>query len=396
MSGGVLHERYAQALGARGYQADAAQLAALGQLEALRAHLLEPRAGAWRRLGGAWRRLTGRTRPRGLAAQRLLAASAASAASAMPAAPAALAAGGVYLYGAVGRGKTMLLDLFHEALPPGLGQRTHFHHFMRDVHARLTHLRARRAPLEALARALARHTRVLCLDELFVSDIADAMILGALFEALLRADVALVITSNLAPSELYGGGLQRSRFLPTIELLVSRLAQCRLDGAVDYRLRQLQRLPIYLDSREAGSSAQLERLFGELAGGSGERNPALRLLGRTVRALRCRADVVWFDFATLCDGARSQNDYADLAQEFRTVMLSGVPLFGAPEQDDAARRFIALVDEFYDQGTKLVLSAAAAPPGLYPCGRLHAEFARTASRLVEMQAPAYLARSRRS
>jgi cell division protein ZapE len=242
---------------------------------------------------------------------------------------------------------------------------------------------------------LAAQARVLCLDELYVSDIADAMILGALFEAMLRHDVLLVITSNRAPHELYRDGLQRSRFLPTIALLERELEQCSLDGGVDYRLRQLQRAPIYLDSRAPDSRARLLRLYTELAGEHGESRTELRILGRTLRAVRCRGDVVWFDFDTLCEGSRSQNDYADLAQEFRTVLVSEVPVFSAPEHDDAARRFIALVDEFYDQGTKLVLSAAAAPSELYRLGRLQLEFQRTASRLVEMQTRAYLARARR-
>jgi len=222
------------------------------------------------------------------------------------------------------------------------------------------------------------------------------MILAGLFEALLRHGVLLVITSNQAPHELYRDGLQRSRFLPTIELLEHRLVQCSLDGGADYRLRQLQRVPIYLDSRDPDSTARLQRLFTELSGESGRSRTEVVILGRSVAAVRCRADVVWFDFQTLCAGTRSQNDYVDLAQEFRTVLLSDVPVFSTPEQDDAARRFIALVDEFYDQGTKLVLSAAAAPAELYRGGRLELEFQRTSSRLVEMQSAAYLARSRRA
>jgi cell division protein ZapE len=364
----TLHERYARELTARGYEADAAQYAALEPLEALRTRVLE------RDTRGFWRRLVGR-----VARREAL----------QP------GASGVYLYGAVGRGKTMLMDLFYDSLPQPERLRSHFHHFMRDVHEQLRLLSARPAPLEAVARALAAQTRVLCLDELYVSDIADAMILAALFEALLHHGVPLVITSNLAPHELYRDGLQRSHFLPTIALLEHTLVQCSLDGGIDYRLRQLQRAPIYLDSYAPDSGARLQRLFTELAGEQGQSRTEVRILGRSVGAVRCRADVVWFDFDTLCAGSRSQNDYADLAQEFRTVLLSDVPVFNAPEQDDAARRFIALVDEFYDQGTKLVLSAAAVPSELYRSARLQLEFQRTASRLVEMQTPVYLARSRR-
>jgi cell division protein ZapE len=369
--GPSLQQRYQEQLLARGYHGDEAQRAALEPLEALRRQLLRPtRGGFWRRL---WPH-SGHSRP-GHASHADL--------------------HGVYLFGGVGRGKTMLMDLFYDSLPLAQRRRSHFHHFMRDVHARLRQLGARRAPLEAVARELAAQLRVLCLDELYVSDIADAMILGTLFAALLRLRVVLVITSNLAPHELYRDGLQRSRFLPTIALLQRELQQCALDGGVDYRLRQLQRVPIYLDSRSADSSERLLRLFTELAGDPGESQREIRVLGRTLPVVRCHGDVVWFDFATLCEGSRSQNDYADLAQEFRTVLVSDVPVFTEPAQDDAARRFIALIDEFYDQGTKLALSAAAAPAQLYRAGRLYLEFQRTASRLIEMQTPAYLARARR-
>jgi cell division protein ZapE len=366
--GRSLRERFARQASARGYDADAAQDAALARLEALRERVLESAPPSalrrWLRRLGARQTIPAGTR-------------------------------GVYLYGSVGRGKTALMDLFFESLPPPIRQRSHFHHFMRDVHERLRRLRYRRSPLEALARMLAARTRVLCLDELYVGDIADAMILGALFEALLREGVWLVITSNLAPKDLYLDGLQRSRFLPTIELLESKLELCPLEGGTDYRLRQLQRVPIYLDSRAPETASRLQALFNELAGEHGETHTELRILGRTLHAVACRADVAWFEFAVLCESSRSQNDYVDIAQEFRTILLSGVPVFSEPEQDDAARRFIALIDELYDQGTKLVVSAAAAPADLYRSGRLEASFRRTSSRLIEMQTPAYLARARR-
>ena len=364
----TLLERYARESAVRGYDTDPAQRAALGRLEALRTRVLAARPAGF--LGRWTRRLT---EPRARSAGRH----------------------GIYLYGAVGRGKTMLMDLFFDSLPEDQGQRRHFHHFMRDVHERLRSVRRRRAPLEAVARDLAAQLRVLCLDELYVSDIADAMILGALFEALLRQGVWLVITSNQAPADLYKDGLQRSRFLPTIALLEFELEQCPLAGELDYRLRQLQRAPIYLDSDASDSDARLRRLFAQLEGEQGDTRQALSILGRAVPVVRCRGDVAWFEFDVLCEGSRSQNDYAELAQEFRTIMLSHVPVFSAPEQDDAARRFIALVDEFYDQGTKLIVTAAAPPQELYRGDRLAAAFQRTASRLVEMQTAAYLARPRR-
>jgi cell division protein ZapE len=363
-----LRERYERELAARGYTADAAQSAAIDHLETLRNRLLaEDGTGLWQRLR-----------------QRLA-----------PRRDAVRATRGVYLWGGVGRGKTWLMDLFYDSLPLAARRRSHFHHFMRDMHEQLRQLGARREPLLLLARRIARHTRVLCLDELYVNDIVDAMLLGGLFQALLSYDVLLVITSNVPPGELYRDGLQRSRFLPAIALLERELDVLAVDGGVDYRLRRLQRRPIYLDSHAADSGAQLQALFDELAGDHGETAVELRISGRRVRALRRRGDVIWFNFATLCEEARSPNDYADIAHEFSTVLLSDVPVFTTEQQDNAARRFIALIDEFYDQGVKLVLSAAAAPAQLYRGELLQLEFRRTASRLIEMQTEIYLARPRR-
>jgi cell division protein ZapE len=359
---GPLRARYAAELAQRGYRADAAQEHALEHLEALRARVLAAPPSSW---WSRWRR-----RP-------------------------APARSGIYLFGGVGRGKTWLMDLFYDSLAPLPRERSHFHHFMRDVHAALRQRHSRRSPLDAVAAALAARVRVLCLDELYVADIADAMILGALFEALLRRQVQLVITSNLPPRELYRDGLQRSRFLPAIALLERTLELVPVDGPVDYRLLQLRARPIYLDSAAVDSAARMQALFDALAGEYGDEHGMLEIQGRPIRTLRRRGDVVWFDFATLCEGARSQTDYVEIALEFRTVLLSSVPVFLDATQDDAARRFIALVDEFYDQGTKLVLSAAAAPGALYRAQRLHFEFQRASSRLVEMQTEGYLARPHR-
>ena len=352
--GETLLQRYERSRSERGYLPDNAQLAAIERLEALRTRALaKPHA---RRSGRA---------PHGL-----------------------------YLYGGVGRGKTWLMDLFYDSVP-GLALRRHFHHFMRDVHAQLHQLRSGRDPLDAVAKSLASTHRVLCLDELYVSDIADAMILGTLFEALLRHGLMLVITSNFAPRELYPGGLQRERFVPAIELLERELEVYSLEGGVDYRLRQMRRAPTYLDSGAPDSAARLQHLYAQLTGEAGQSATQLSILGHSLTALARHGDVVWFSFDTLCEGPRSQNDYAEIAQEFSTVLLSDVPVFRGPEQDNAARRFIALIDEFYDQGTKLVLSAAAAPAELYRAKRLRLEFRRTASRLIEMQTETYLARPRR-
>lgn len=361
----TLREAYERELEARGYHADEAQLRALAQLEALRLQLLaRPKPGALARLLG--RPHIGA--PAGEGQCR-----------------------GLYLWGAVGRGKTWLMDLFYESLP-GEARRLHFHHFMREVHELLGELRNRRDPLPVVASALAARSTVLCLDELFVADIADAMILGGLFEALLREGVTLVMTSNSAPGELYRGGLQRARFLPAIALLQRELRIVELDGAIDYRLRQLKRRPIYLPSQSADTPARLAALFEALADREAEPQRELLIQGRPLQAIRRSGEVVWFSFATLCEGARSQNDYVELAADFHTLLLSEVPVFAEPQQDDAARRFIALVDELYDQGVKLIVSAAAAPETLYRGERLRETFQRTVSRLTEMQSEAYLAR----
>jgi cell division protein ZapE len=364
----TLAELYQRELTRQGFEADPAQRLAVAQLEQLRLRLIQavPAGRVTARLG----KLLRVTKP---AAGRR----------------------GLYLWGGVGRGKTWLMDLFHDSLPPGLAHRTHFHHFMRDVHRELQQLQQQSEPLRLVAEKLARDTSVLCLDELFVSDIADAMILGALFEALLGAGVMLVITSNAAPAGLYRDGLQRARFLPAIALLESRLVVHELGGGVDYRLQQLQRAPIYLSSVNAAAAReQMSQLFARLAGDHGERGAELRIGGRPLAAWRRSSDVVWFGFDTLCEGMRSQNDYVEIAEEFHTVFLSDVPRFDAA-QDDAARRFIALVDEFYDQGVKLVVSAAAAPAELYQGERLAFEFQRTSSRLIEMQSRRYLGRAHR-
>jgi len=297
---------------------------------------------------------------------------------------------GVYLWGGVGRGKTWLMDLFFDSLGGG-ARRQHFHQLMRELHAALAAIRQREAPLEIIARRMARRAQLWCLDELQVTDIADAMLLGTLFEALLRAGVTLVFTSNLPPAGLYRDGLQRARFLPAIALLERRLDVLEVDAGTDYRLRQLRQAPIYFDRGDPATPERFAALFSGLAGQHGESARHLVINGRHVSAQRRAGDVVWFSFATLCAGARSAVDYAELADSFHTVFVSDIPVLDAT-QDDTARRLVSLVDEFYDRGVKLIASAAAAPAQLYRGERLAFEFRRTASRLVEMQSEAYLAR----
>jgi cell division protein ZapE len=297
---------------------------------------------------------------------------------------------GLYLWGGVGRGKTFLMDLFRA----GLGvpsRRDHFHRFMKDVHSRLRGLRDLEDPLEHVAAGIARDTRVLCLDELFVSDIADAMLLSGLFSGLVGHGVTLVFTSNSPPAELYRDGLQRSRFLPAIALIERCTETVNVDGGLDYRLRQLEKAPLYLAAEEPFADEALALRFTEIAGEPGEAGGTLPVEGREIRTRRRTDDVVWFDFEALCGGPRSAADYVEIARDFHTVFVSGVPVFDA-SLDDPARRFIALVDEFYDRNVKLVMSAAALPDALYRGERLAFAFERTRSRLAEMQTHDYLAR----
>jgi len=296
---------------------------------------------------------------------------------------------GLYLWGGVGRGKTFLVDAFHAELPIRDKRREHFHRLMHDVHARLAKHRDRASPLEQVASDLAAKARILCIDEFVVGDVADAMILGTLLEALFRRGVTLVATSNLPPTELYRGGLQRERFLPAIALIEEHCRVMELDGGTDYRLRQLERAMLWLGPATAEADARLAAEFEQLADGRGERDVKVQVEGRPVRARREAEGVVWFDFRELCEGPRSAADYIEIARCYQAVFLSGVPVMGAAA-DDAARRFITLVDELYDRGVKLVVSAAAdAPEALYRGERLAFEFRRAASRLHEMQSAQY-------
>jgi cell division protein ZapE len=365
---GDLQHSYQRELAQRHLRSDPAQLAVLAQLEDLRRRLMVAAPAPHGRLP-RWLGVFSRREPR---------------------APLQ----GLYLWGGVGRGKTWLMDLFFDSLPFKQRRRRHFHRFMHEVHLQLRRLKLRRDPLEEIARTIARETRVLCLDELYVADIADAMILAGLFAGLFRRGVTLVATSNVPLRDQYPDGLQRQRFLPAIGLLERHLEVVRIGGSTDYRLRQLSGAGIYLPADGAGSGARLEALFGELAGHAGEARGAIEIEGRPIAVLRAAAGVVWFDFAALCSAPRSQDDYIEIAREYQALIVSAVPRFDAAREDEA-RRFIALIDELYDRNVKLIVSAAAPPAALYHGERLHALFARTASRLTEMQSEAYLAREHR-
>ncbi|WP_280552408.1 cell division protein ZapE [Halomonas sp. 25-S5] len=307
-----------------------------------------------------------------------------------PSAPALPAIHGLYCWGGVGRGKTYLMDAFFETLPFPEKMRTHFHRFMQRVHNELEHYKGERNPLTLIAAKFAAEARVICFDEFFVKDITDAMILANLLESLFAHGVVLVATSNIVPGELYKDGLQRARFLPAIDLLERHCEVVNVDSGIDYRLRALERAEIFHAPLDDEAEAELARSFREIAGHEGEAGAPIEINRRVLHARRLHDDVVWFEFSELCDGPRSQNDYIELAREFHSVLVSNVTRMGA-SQDDQARRFINMVDEFYDRGVKLLMSAEVQAEQLYRDGRLEFEFQRTLSRLQEMQSHDYLA-----
>ena len=304
---------------------------------------------------------------------------------------------GVYLWGPVGRGKTFLMDSFYRCLPLVRRRRVHFHHFMRDVHRELDDLKGTVDPLDALAGRIAKRYRLICFDEIALSDVADALILGRLLRRTLEKGVVYCMTSNYHPDELYKGGLKREDFLPAIELIKSRLDVIGVDGGADYRKRALQRLKVYHAPLAPDTDRALMQAFRSIAEVEEERHE-LDVEGRVIPYRHRAGGVVWFDFKAICGGGRSQNDYIDLAKRFHTVVVSGVPRMGLDRADEA-RRFTLLVDVFYDQRVKLVLSAEAEPDSLLFRGtrsgdaQLQAmifQFNRTASRLAEMQTREYL------
>lgn len=303
---------------------------------------------------------------------------------------------GMYLYGGVGRGKTYMMDVFYESLPFERKMRTHFHRFMQRVHAELGKLKQQKNPLELVAKVISAEARVLCFDEFFVSDIGDAMILGGLLEHLLAQGVVLVATSNIEPGSLYENGLQRERFIPAIALLQKYTQVIELDNGTDYRLRSLQQAKIFYSPLGEDADAELSKSFAHLAHEHAQRstNAHVEVLGRQILAKECADDVIWFDFQQLCGGPRSAYDYIELAKLYHAVILSNVPQLAAPS-DDMARRFISMVDEFYDRNVKLIIAAQVPLLELYKGKNLAFPFERTTSRLLEMQSEDYLAREHR-
>lgn len=296
---------------------------------------------------------------------------------------------GIYLWGGVGRGKTFLMDLFFGSLKIEKKKRIHFHRMLHDIHARLKTLDDIEDPLDRVAADIATETRVLCFDEFFVSDIGDAMILGRLLEGLFDRGVVLVTTSNAQPADLYKGGLQRERFLPAIALLEKRSHVIELDGGPDYRLKLLQEAGTFLTPSGNEADLRLAHYFEEIASGATVEKHVLNVLGRNIQTQRCAKGIVWFDFRDICDGPRSQEDYIEIARWYPTVIVSDMPVLDQ-RLENPARRFIAMVDEFYDRKVKLILSAEANVDTLYQGSRLQFEFERTASRLTEMQSNEYL------
>ncbi|GHA87652.1 cell division protein ZapE [Lysobacter bugurensis] len=352
---------YAAGVARGDWSFDAAQQSALDELDRLYDALVTPpRRGLFDRLGD---RLFGRTPPPPT---------------------------GLYLWGGVGRGKTFLIDLFFDALPIEHKRRTHFHRFMREVHAQLRAHAGASDPLALIARQWRDSLRVLVLDEFFVNDIGDAMLLGRLLERLFAEGVALVTSSNTAPENLYLHGLQRERFLPAIEQIQAHCATVHLDSPNDYRLRALTRSPVYRTPLDEQAEAWLTTRWIELTAGAPRIDGPLVIDERTIPVRALAEGHAWFDFGALCDGPRAASDYIEIATEYHTVLVGGVPRFDG-RNDDPARRFVHLVDEFYDRHVNLVCTAADTPERLYAGGKLDGAFERTASRLVEMQSSDYLA-----
>ena len=355
-------ERYQQELTRPDFSVDSVQAAAVSRLDAIYAGLLAFNAPE-RRFLKRWRRAAApRTPLRGL-----------------------------YLWGAVGRGKTFMVDIFFDCLPEGIARRVHFHSFMRSVHRELKGIRGVQNPLDRVVAGWAEELRMLCLDEFHVVDITDAMLLSQLLSAMFERGISLVTTSNEAPDALYQGGLQRERFLPAIALLKAHLEVFELSSMVDYRLRTLTQAATYYHPQSRETEQALARQFAALAHGALQSSEPITIEGRAIPVRMQAEGVVWFDFDALCGGPRAVADYIEIACCFHTVVVSGIPLF-SDDQNDAARRFVNLVDEFYDSGVNLLVSAAAGPTSLYRGSRLNQPFQRTISRLIEMQSEEYLAK----
>lgn len=360
--------RYQQALDAGEYQADAVQRQAVTQLDqiyqALQQLPASTNAGKRRNLLSRWLGKNEET-----TAQRPVQ--------------------GLYMWGGVGRGKTWLMDLFFHSLPGDRKLRLHFHRFMLRVHEELTELQGQENPLEIVADGFKAQTDVLCFDEFFVSDITDAMLLATLLQALFARGITLVATSNIIPDNLYRNGLQRARFLPAIDLINEYCDVMNVDAGIDYRLRTLTQAHLYLTPLNQQTQDTMDHIFLKLAGHAGEEAPVLQINHRPMPTLRAVEGVLAIDFHTLCEEPRSQLDYIALSRLYHSVMLYNVRIMG-PLKENTARRFLALVDEFYERHVKLVIAAEASMFEIYQGEQLKFEFQRCLSRLQEMQSEEYL------
>ena len=299
---------------------------------------------------------------------------------------------GLYFYGGVGRGKTYLVDLFFDSIQSEKKQRLHFHHFMLKVHKKLTELQGQADPLKEIAKQFASETDIICFDEFFVEDITDAMILAGMFEALFTEGVILVATSNIHPDHLYRNGLQRARFLPAIELINQHCEVFNLDGGKDYRLGRLIEAEIYHDALNPNVKAKMQSNFDTFAAGDKQYMQVIIINDRPLTTIATSSDTLSIEFNELCDGPRSVHDYIELAILYRTVLVSNIPQMN-DQHNDLTRRFIAMVDEFYDRNVILILSAEVDVIELYKGTRLTFEFQRCVSRLLEMQSKTYLSKA---
>jgi cell division protein ZapE len=356
-----VREFYLATLTERGYQSDAAQLAAVSALERCENEWIEYKA---RRRNAITKLIIRPPIPRG-----------------------------VYMHGGVGRGKSFLMDCFFQSVPLTRKTRLHFHEFMREVHRELQDLKGIANPLDELGARIARRFRLICFDEFHVADVTDAMILHRLLLAMFNNRVSIVTTSNFHPDALYPNGLHRDRILPAIDLLKAKLQVINVDAGTDYRQHTLAQMEMQLCPLGEAADAAMAQAFDRLAEAR-EEAPVMNIEHRELRALRRAGGVVWFDFKTLCGGPRSQNDYLEIASRFHTVLLSNVPQM-PPRMASEARRFTWLVDVLYDRRVKLLMSCEVPVEQLYTEGPLAHEFPRTVSRLHEMQSAPFLALARR-
>jgi cell division protein ZapE len=362
VSSGPINAAYQAALSRRGYQADEAQLAAVDRLNQLALEFTEYK----QQRSNAFKRLIHRPEvPRG-----------------------------IWLWGGVGRGKSFIMDTFYDNVNVRRKQRVHFHEFMRSIHHELESLKGQADPLDAVAERVASRARLICFDEFHISDIADAMILERLLRGLFKRGLCLVSTSNYAPDLLYPDGLHRDRILPAIELLKEHQDIVRVDAGQDYRRRALSKAKVYFSQLDSDTDKALRNLFDSLAERA-DQSPMITIENRQISALRRAGGVIWFDFATLCGGPRSQNDYLEIAKQFHTLVLSSVPIMSVAMSSEA-RRFTWLVDILYDQKVKLIVGAQGEAESLYKSGMLANEFHRTVSRLIEMQTDEYLVTPKRT